>query len=494
MDSTTVKYYYKDSKGQSQGPFYIDELQKLNLPLDTLIWRKGLDDWVSLSDVFPRTTPKKSGNKIVVFAICLIVVVAGLIGAIVAYCIPTYERTENCDVAVLNLNGNVTKLEVISQTTIPISDWLYNDVKSDGSYERKLRADAIYSFIGNSAIYFDNKGNIKSQTVYDNEGAVLYDKLPYKIRKLSLYSPVNINVIELSDGWSFKYDDKGRVSEQITKRGDEVFLHRYVSYNEDGDLSSIVCVYESLNLEVFDTVFTTTDTMSFNYLKKDHHNNWIYAEIVQRSHLKKGSYRTLVKRQITYDGEKVPPSELSRQIQPWNNKAKNECSPINCVYKINNWFGDHILCELPKDMEMDNAKLKLSLQDYYHYTMPTDTSFFNVAINKVDSKESIFNNLTQEEADLGLTYTLGSQGTILTKFMGYKEKISINGVLGNTYKYAFYATGGYLTTAPPIYTELIQLRKSQYEPIYIVTIAYDSQHEYMYRPVAEHIKSSIKVY
>ena len=66
---------------------------------------------------------------------------------------------QECDLNILNLKGKVQKLEIITQTTIPISEWLYTNVDGE-SFNRICRQDALYSFIGNSILYFDNSGNL----------------------------------------------------------------------------------------------------------------------------------------------------------------------------------------------------------------------------------------------------------------------------------------------------------------------------------------------
>ena len=66
---------------------------------------------------------------------------------------------EQTDLNRLNIKGNVVKLEVSTQTTIPISEWLYTDIdKVD--FHRSIRNDAVYSFCGQSSMTFDKAGKL----------------------------------------------------------------------------------------------------------------------------------------------------------------------------------------------------------------------------------------------------------------------------------------------------------------------------------------------
>ena len=69
-----------------------------------------------------------------------------LFSTILLSCNSGYKRDDNCDLDKLNLKGNVVKLELISQTTIPISEWLYTSVSSI-DLSRSCRENAVYSFM-----------------------------------------------------------------------------------------------------------------------------------------------------------------------------------------------------------------------------------------------------------------------------------------------------------------------------------------------------------
>ena len=59
MSNTDKKYYYKDSNGQTQGAFSEKELKRLKLSPTSLIWCKGLTEWIEYSQLFQTSAKKK---------------------------------------------------------------------------------------------------------------------------------------------------------------------------------------------------------------------------------------------------------------------------------------------------------------------------------------------------------------------------------------------------------------------------------------------------
>ena len=82
MDSIDIKYYYKDSKGQTQGPFSENDLKKLNLPSNTLLWKKGLDDWTEIYKVCPEFFKKDNSELGCVIIVCCIIILTATIAAL----------------------------------------------------------------------------------------------------------------------------------------------------------------------------------------------------------------------------------------------------------------------------------------------------------------------------------------------------------------------------------------------------------------------------
>lgn len=102
------------------------------------------------------------------------------------------SNQEQSDLSRLNLKGDVSTLEIATQTSIPISEWLYTDI-SIPDLQRKIRNDAVYSFCGQGKFLFNNSGNLAKLIVYDNLGNQIFED-PELTRPLTLYNPININV------------------------------------------------------------------------------------------------------------------------------------------------------------------------------------------------------------------------------------------------------------------------------------------------------------
>lgn len=80
MSNTDKKYYYKDSNGQTQGAFTKKELKQLELSSSTLIWHKGLTEWVEFNQLFPSNYKKKKSFVpwIVIGMLVLICIALGI--------------------------------------------------------------------------------------------------------------------------------------------------------------------------------------------------------------------------------------------------------------------------------------------------------------------------------------------------------------------------------------------------------------------------------
>lgn len=82
MDSKNVKYYYKDANGQTQGPFFETELKKLNLPNNTLLWKKGMEDWTELYKVCPKLIKSDNSELGCAIIVCCVIIIIATIAAV----------------------------------------------------------------------------------------------------------------------------------------------------------------------------------------------------------------------------------------------------------------------------------------------------------------------------------------------------------------------------------------------------------------------------
>ena len=190
-------------------------------------------------------------------------------------------QSENCDLRGLNLNGNVKSVEIITKTPIPISEWLYANRKF-GDFETTWAPSRSYSFLGNSKLEFNRRGNISRNTVYDSEGNQITWGRPSQ-HPTSLYKHFAIEVNELYSTVTTKKDDQNRVIEEMyTQQGKDRYK-RTISYNDKGDLDVVTCNYVLLTIDVFDRKMESTDTLKFQYTEFDSHDNWTKALVISET-------------------------------------------------------------------------------------------------------------------------------------------------------------------------------------------------------------------
>ena len=94
MNNDEIKYYYKGPDGQTRGSVSKDELRRLNLSPNTLVWHKGLADWVEYSSLFPNTTTKFD-KKWTPLALGIVAIIC--IALLVVFCSPfaTHRKLMN---------------------------------------------------------------------------------------------------------------------------------------------------------------------------------------------------------------------------------------------------------------------------------------------------------------------------------------------------------------------------------------------------------------
>ena len=392
---------------------------------------------------------------------------------------------EQTDLNRLNIKGNVVKLEVSTQTTIPISEWLYTDIdKVD--FHRSIRNDAVYSFCGQSSMTFDKAGKLSELIVFDNMGNTIY-RNPELTRPLTLYNPININVNELADGWSYENDSMGRIVKQKNEHDGNLNFERFVTYNKRGDIDMIVCKYNHLKLQAYDETYTPADTTFFKYTQFDGEGNWTAATIQKRGRLKTDSYAMNVRRQLTY-AEHEKQKDLIRNLQSWN-EGIIKSMPVHIKMKPWYFFGDALQLEMPERMRLEET---LSTNDNLKvYKLDTDSGYFSISVSIGQQDESIY-DATDEEANNAMTYSLAQSGIVILKWQGFSI-VNVNGKRFGEINYSHYASGGFLSTGDPVVVKILSYQENGTNACASISFGYDSCHESLYKPLIEKILSTIKI-
>lgn len=390
------------------------------------------------------------------------------------------------DLKSLNLKGHVKRVDIITQTSIPISEWFYSQIDFS-DFQSSYRDDAIYSFIGNSTMEFSESGMLENQIVYNGEGNVIFQGLPTRKNQMTLYQPINININELSDGWSFNFDEKNRIIQQTTSHNGEIFLDRHIKYDNNGDIDYVVCEYAGLKMESIGHV--PSDTTFFHYIERDTVGNWTKAIIEHKGRLTTDSYRVNVKRKITYYNSGDSGSIVGT-LKSWNAEERMNYPRKDVSMTPKSFFNSAIEISMPQQMQRD---LSYNVPNSLLYRLNEETGFFSMTITKVEQSENIYQNEPSKDLLDAISYYFGMQGTVVLKWYDYRNNAMINSNRCVYMKYALYASAGYLSTGDPVITEFIQIQPEVDGIVYTVAIGYDSYHSYLYGPWAEKILNTINI-
>lgn len=384
------------------------------------------------------------------------------------------------------MNGNVKSVEIITKTPIPISEWLYANRKF-GDFETTWAPSRSYSFLGNSKLEFNKRGNITRNTVYDSEGNQITWGRPSQ-HPTSLYRHFAIEVNELYSTVTTKKDDRNRVIEEMyTQQGKDRYK-RTISYNEKGDLDVVTCNYVLLTIDVFDRKMESTDTLRFQYTEYDSHDNWIKALVISDGYLKRNDYVMEVTRQITYFGE-PDQSPLINTLQSLNYSAKTQYKRPNITYERVTPAKNGLSIEMPTNFEVFEQSIQG--QNMFQYSAKNTEGYFSFIVQYSDSAESLmkeFDSLTDTEYEEAMRYVLESGGIQIISWNG-RGKTTINGREGVWCSYYHYPTAGLGGT--PVKVDIFQFQDPSTGIIANLTFGYDSAHAYEFAPQVDHMKNSI---
>lgn len=447
--------------------------------------------------------------------IITILIIFTLSSTILTSCSDHYHHSDDSDVVALNLKGNVTKVEIITQTTIPISEWLYSDlyITSDNYSIIKCRDNAIYSFVGNSVLDFNDYGNLTQITIYNNRGGLIYQDKPKMTRKPTLYNTININVNELRhktihDSESYIYDSVGRIVEQITNYKDNIFLHRYIDYNSNGDIEKVICNYESRNISTpnLGVIYQPTDTTFFMYNKFDSIGNWIEMTMIKKGLGLSDSYSMNVRRQITYFEDTIK-SPLIDELKVWDGELRTTpavtftlvpCDSLS--FNISNNDSKRIHCNIPDSAKFDIRLFNLTGGSSVSFSLSMEKYSFFIANISTNPIECSLNDLREYMNQYYITQNYFQNGICILKHEYFDKEISHTNQNLFIYTNTMYPTDGYLTCGNPISCKICYIQPilngdtTEINKFYTLSIGYDSNSEYKYCKTIDDIINSISIY
>lgn len=228
-----------------------------------------------------------------------------------------YERQNGCHLDKMNVKGNVTKIETIVETTMPLTELFESSFNP---------SNCVSMYSGNTEIDFNKQGNVKHNRGYGLDGKKLYDVDIVSLDNDGKQIPSVIGTTA-----NQKIDDI-----KIVKNGDKVINAKYFSdgeliweqnikYDKDGNIERIVKEYTSLNIKSDYFTISYKDTTSYQYSDYDSHGNWTRAKVEYKGVLPNHSHTYTIFRQLTYDGEDKH-DKLIRKLVSVNKQPQELCS------------------------------------------------------------------------------------------------------------------------------------------------------------------------
>lgn len=280
-----------------------------------------------------------------------------------------YNREEGCHLDKLIVNGNVTKIETIVQSTMPLTELYY------GSFDP---TQAISMLGGNFVLDFDNYGDLKKMTGFGIDGEVLFESEHFNQSQEPNTAPsvIGASAKQKIDRVETVSASDGKVVNAKYFSGSELIWNQRVKYDDKGYVTSIIKGYASLSIKSELLNIQYADTTTYEYSSFDEQGNWTIANVHYTGVLPKHKHEYKVIRQITYDGDskKIP---LIEQLETIN--ANNVLSDKQEFYDVN--IGSYGYMKIPHYMTLQSKDYISSVNDFMQTPAAIDYLFMSVYDN-----------------------------------------------------------------------------------------------------------------
>ena len=368
-----------------------------------------------------------------------------------------YNREEGCHLDKLNVSGNVTKIETVVESTMPLTELYY------GSFDP---SQAISMLGGNFVFEFDNYGDLKKMTGYGIDGEVLFISKQFNQSQEPKVAPsvIGVSAKQSIDKMETVSDSDGKIVNAKYYSGKDLIWNQSVTYNERGDVATIIKDYASLSIKSDFLNIQYADTTLYEYSSFDEQGNWTVANVLYKGVLSKHKHEYKVIRQISYDGESQK-SSLIGQLKSINaTKEHNENIDVDSVS-----IGNYGSMKIPHYMALQSKDYISSVNDFMKAPTAIDYLFMSV-YDKSDAYATIsvsrnyvgegngFEEATEEELSFSqeLDDVLKEQnvevmaqgGTYVLKWLPYRF-VDISGKRSLKLSYYRYGKGSPI----PVYCE-----------------------------------------
>ena len=280
-----------------------------------------------------------------------------------------YDCKEGCHLDKLNVNGNAIRIETIIQSTIPLTELYY------GSYG----SSQTISMVGGNFVFdFDSHGDLVRTTGFGIDGEILFvsDSFQKSEKQTLVPSVMGVPGQQQVDKIETVSTSDGKIVNAMYYSENELIWNQRVSYNDKGDIVSIIKDYASLNINTDLLNIQYADTTTYEYSSVDEHGNWTIDNVYYKGVLQKHKHDYKVIRQITYDGESEK-SPLIKQLKSLN--AGNEHK--GNVNLVNVGIGCYGRMKIPDYMALQSKDFISTVNDFVQAPAAIDYLFMSVYDN-----------------------------------------------------------------------------------------------------------------
>ena len=147
-----------------------------------------------------------------------------------------YNREEGCHLDKLNVRGNVTRIETIVQSTMPLTELYYDS----------FDPSKVISMLGGNFVFdFDNYGDLKKVIGYGIDGNVLLvtDNFNQTQEPYSAPTIIGVSAKQAIIRLENVHESDGNVVNAKYYSGNELIWNQIVTYNNNGYVASIIKEY-----------------------------------------------------------------------------------------------------------------------------------------------------------------------------------------------------------------------------------------------------------
>lgn len=409
-------------------------------------------------------------------------------------CSSSYKRQDGCTLDKLHIFGKVKKIEVISLTTVPLTEMFADAYNPE---------EALPVFSGNFNMEFDNTGNIKKFSGFGVDGKELFCVKKFRTSEQSDFIQAFFGAKELDGINDLKVlrNSKGPIYEVTFLQGEKPLWIVRMKYDEKSNVVQITKKYCKIN-NISQGLLNFADTTTICYQDFDEYGNWTKADVQYRGVLKKHNFEYTAIRAITYDTDANDSSILYnfRQILSSTQKATNcefikESTPIFTV-DIPDFMNKISSADIKELQGFSPIKSSMSPNYLFMFEYKGKDSYASLSAmimpsgginyNELRGAELIYNTETDKILKDAFRNQTAQSGIFILKWLPYRIT-RIGGKICLEISYYRYGIGSPIPVYVDIYTMSINEN-------YVVnlTISYQSKDYYRFHDCFEHSKQSLK--